>query len=61
MSILNNGENKLFITNDTSLKVGDRVLIPLDNDSEGEGIVVTVSMDFNEEDENIPHIIRKCN
>jgi hypothetical protein len=61
VSILNNGENKLFITNDTSLKVGDRVLIPLDNDSEGEGIVVTVRMDFNEEDENIPHIIRKCN
>ena len=41
--------------------MGDRVLIPLDNDSEGEGIVVTVRMDFNEEDKNIPHIIRKCN
>lgn len=61
VSILNSGQNKFYKTNDSTIKVGDKVLVLLDNDTESLGIVVSIGIECDEEIESIPTIIRKCN
>lgn len=61
VSILNSGQNKFYKTNDSTIKVGDKVLVLLDNDTESLGIVVSIGIECDEEIESISTIIRKCN
>lgn len=61
VSILDSGQNKFYKTIDSTMKVGDEVLVSLDNDTESLGIVVSIGIECDEEIESIPTIIRKCN
>lgn len=61
VSILGNGQNKLYKTEDAEINVGDTVVVPLDNGGTGQGIVIVVKSAIADECVDIPLIIEKCN
>lgn len=61
VSILGNGQNRFYKTEDTEIKVGDTVVVPLGNGGTGRGIVIVVKNVTANECVDIPLIIEKCN
>ncbi len=61
VSILGNGQNKFYKTEDTTINVGDKVVVPLYNGGTGQGIVIVVKSVIADECVDVPLIIEKCN